>query len=195
MIITVYNIKGGVGKTRIALNLGLTMGFAIITNETYIPTIQKILSDDRYLQLDDNQDINPILKNVADKDVIFDFGGKIDKRLKNIFKESKWVVVPLTYDYDEIASTIGIVQEIEDYTKKIVFVANRTEKGDYERIKEAIKDHYDYTVFEIKKSRALPNITNEGKSIKDMTINDGLKRHSYKLIVNQFDELIKYLNG
>jgi cellulose biosynthesis protein BcsQ len=190
MKITVYNYKGGVGKTRIALNLALTLELAIITNEIYIPTIKKIIPDENYMQLAKDQDVEIYPEEF---DIIFDFGGGVDQRITNAIKQSDWVVVPVTNDHDELEATINIIQEIEDINKKIVVVANRTAKGDYEAIKKAVSKHYPYNVFEIKKSKGLKNITKEGKSIKAMVEEGGLKAYSYKALNQQFDELIKFL--
>lgn len=190
MKLTVYNYKGGVGKTRIALNLALTLDYAIITNEIYIPTIKKIIPDENYLQLAKDQDVETFPDEL---DIVFDFGGGIDHRIIAAIKQSNWVVVPVTNDHDELEATINILQEIEDLNKKIVVVANRTVKGDYEEIKKAISKHYSYPIFEVKKSKGLRNITKEGKSINAMVEEGGLKAYSYKALNQQFDDLIKFL--
>ncbi|RJQ14433.1 hypothetical protein C4553_01095 [Candidatus Parcubacteria bacterium] len=190
MKFTVYNYKGGVGKTRIALNLALTLDFAIITNEIYIPTIKKIIPDNKYIQLEKNQALETYPDEI---DIIFDFGGGIDQRIITAIKQSNWVIVPVTNDHDELEATINIIQEIEDIKKNIVVVANRTAQGDLEEIKKAISKHYSYPIFEVKKSKGLRNITKEGKSIKAMVEEGGLKAHSYKALDQQFDKLINFL--
>ena len=73
---TVYNFKGGVGKTVLSLNLALTMEYSIVTNDIYSP-IEKVLDEDRILKIH-HDEILPAFP--ADYNIIFDLGGHIDKR-------------------------------------------------------------------------------------------------------------------
>lgn len=76
MKITVYNFKGGTGKTSIALNLALTMQYAIISNDTYSP-LEKVLDPKKFIKLEAGKD----LPNLPEKYfIIFDLGGHIDPR-------------------------------------------------------------------------------------------------------------------
>ena len=57
MKIMIYNIKGGQGKTDIALNLALTMDFNLITNEPLSP-LDMVLGEDNFLKLGQNDDFS-----------------------------------------------------------------------------------------------------------------------------------------
>jgi len=191
MRIAVYNIKGGVGKTRIALNLALTLDCAIITNETYTPTLEKILDPKRYIKLGVDENLGSYKGNF---DIIFDFGGFLDDRISKALKQSDLVIIPTVNEYDDFASTFSIIPEIESYNKNILIVVNKAQKGDFEHIKKGIKEIYNYPVFELKLSRALPNMTNEGKSIRAMVKDGGLKAFNYKDVNDQFEKIIKHIS-
>ena len=193
MKITVYNIKGGVGKTDISLNLALTMGFAIITNEPFSP-IEKVLDESRFIKLE-RDEVLPKLP--PDKyDVIFDLGGYLDNRAISALQQSDCVIVPLINEFKDVHTTVNFIQEIEGYNNRIIIVANKTQKGDFENIKEIMKENYPrYPVMEIKFSRSLPNIMREKKSIKEMVEEGGLKAYFYKSVANQFEKLIKTINS
>jgi len=91
-------------------------------------------------------------------------------------------------------SCISTIQAIKKYNKNIIVVANKTEaKGDLETVTNAIKQIGDYPIFEIKKSRALPNIYTAKKSIKKIMDESPLLKHSYKKVSYQFYMLVKYL--
>ena len=192
MKITVYNIKGGAGKTDISLNLALTMGLAIVTNEPFSP-LEKVLDDNRFIKLDHDEE----LPKIPDEyDVVFDLGGYLDGRAINALKQSGCVIVPVVNEFKDVHTTINFIQEIEEYNNNIIVVANKTQKGDFDNVKAVIKQHYpNYPVLEIKQSRALPNIMKEKKSIGEMAGEGGLKTYFYKPVAKQFEKLINTINS
>jgi len=60
-------------------------------------------------------------------------------------------------------------------------------------VKNIIKKIGEYPIFEIKKSRALPNIYIKKQSVKIMCQNSALEKHSYKKVLAQLDCLINYI--
>lgn len=190
MRIMVYNFKGGVGKTGISLNLALTMDFNYITNELLNP-IEGILEEGTYIKLRRDQAV-PILND--DFSVVYDFGGYIDKRAIKALKSSDVVIIPTKNEQLDLTVTVNTIQEIEPYNDNIVVVANMAEKGDFESVETVINNNYpDYKVYEIKKSRAVPNIFVKKISVKAMTEKGGLNAWSFNKINEQFNELIKGL--
>ena len=80
MIITVYNFKGGQGKSKIALNLALTMNYGIITND-FVSSHDLILPEDKIFKVKKDEAIPCNFK--SDDDIIYDLGGFIDDRVRN----------------------------------------------------------------------------------------------------------------
>lgn len=192
MKIIVYNIKGGQGKTDIALNLALTLDYGLITNEPLSP-VEMVLEEGNYLKLEQGESIQEI---PDDYNLIFDFGGYLDKRAVHALKLSDYVIVPVVNEFKDIHTTVNFIQDIEEYNKNIIIVANKTLKGDYEEVKEIMGEHYpDYPVLEIKKSRAMPNILKDKISIQEMVNQGGLKKFNYSAINKQFNNLIKVLQN
>lgn len=191
MKIVVYNLKGGVGKTSISLNLALTMKLAIITNEPLSP-LEVVLEEKRFIKLSRDDDL-PVYPN--DLNILFDLGGYLDQRAGSALKQSDCVIVPVVNEFLDMHTTLEFIQDIEAYNKNIIVVANKTQKGDFDFIKKAMREHYpDYPVLEIKQSRALPNILKYNMSVHEMAKANPLAKYSYKKIVSQFDDLIKTIN-
>lgn len=190
MRIMVYNFKGGVGKTGIALNIALTMDFNYITNEVLNP-LEDLLEEGTYIKLRRDQNV-PILDD--EFNVVYDFGGYIDKRAIKALNDSDVVIIPTKNEQLDLTVTVNTIQEIEPYNNNIIVVANMSEKGDFESVQAVMNNNYpEYKVFEIKKSRAIPNIFVKKISVQAMTEKGGLNAWNFKKVNEQFIELTKEL--
>jgi cellulose biosynthesis protein BcsQ len=188
MKIMLYNIKGGQGKTDIALNLALTLDYNFITNEPLSP-VEMVMREGRFVKLNQTDDLPEI---PPEYDVIFDFGGYLDKRAITALKQADRVIVPVVNEFKDVHTTVNFIQEIEAYSQNIFIVANKTQKGDFTDIQAIMQKFYPkYPVFEIKHSRAMPNILKEKKSIREMVGEGGLKKFNYGAVDKQFNLLIK----
>lgn len=190
MKIVVCNSKGGIGKTRISLNFYYTLkDYNIVTNDMDSP-IHRILPKEDFLILDYTQDIPDLPKNA---NVIFDMGGFRDGRAIKIFKTADWIVVPTVFDDSDIDVTLRFIKSHEKYNRNIVVIANRTNRGEFEAIREAIGYYFDYPVFNLKKSRSIANIFSQKKSIEDMARDSILHKRPFKVVADQFTEIINYI--
>jgi cellulose biosynthesis protein BcsQ len=191
MKITVYNFKGGVGKTSIALNIALSLDMGIITNDVYSP-IENILPEKQFIKLEKDMSIPEIPEGM---NIVFDLGGYIDTRAIEALRQSDKVLIPVTNDFINLQVTINAIDEIWEFNENLIIIANRTVKDDFLDISQAIKQFYDFPVSELKQSRVFSNLFQEKKSIRDIVKQGGLKAYSYRIINEQFDELLKTIGG
>ncbi len=189
MKISVYNFKGGVGKTLISVNLALTLDYSVVTNDVYSP-LEKVLDESRYLKIGHDETF-PVFPE--DYNIIFDLGGHIEQRAVCALEQSDWVLVPVTNDFMNIQVTIDTLTEVLRINDNLVVLANKATSEDVGHICAAIGRFFRLPIYPIKKSKCLPNIFRERKSVAAMVAEGGLKKFHYRKVADQFDELIEYI--
>jgi cellulose biosynthesis protein BcsQ len=209
MILTVYNFKGGQGKSKIALNLAFSLGYSIITNDVASQLDDAFHEDEREERFFKVKKTDPIPTDFkSEHNIIYDLGGFMDDRVIPVLEISDFVIVPITYeneDEENIKVGISTIQNIEKYAKKIIIIANKTEnekqKGKlivnhFDEIKKALEyvEYDKYPIFELKKTKLVSQIEKRKKSIADILASEKpLFQHSYADVNLQFNQIINYL--
>ena len=191
MKITIFNQKGGVGKTMLATQIALYFDLKIIELDPY--GILKSLMQDRVLKFGLRDKIDENLDNV-----VFDFGGFDDLRLSQVAKQSDLVIIPFNPTLISLGGTLKSYYKVRDLNENILFIANgylkkQDVKDAVEFLEENIKEHIDY--FSIPYTRAVQTAENEIVSIIDLPKQGGLKRHTYSKIARIFENLMEVIKN
>ena len=120
MKILVAAIKGGVGKTGIALNLATYIGAQCVTNDIVINDNSDII------QLEPKKRSIPI-KFCAQVPVVFDFGASynsLDHKLAHAVKLSDVITIPTLTDARSLQGTIDTVNLLKVAGKPIAIIIN-----------------------------------------------------------------------
>lgn len=197
MIVSVFNFKGGEGKTGIAVNLALTEGLALITNDVYSP-IESAISAERLIKLQKGQDFPEL---PADIDVVYDLGGYVDSRTGAVLQRSDWVLIPVQNEYKALQTAINAIAEAMTFNPNIVVIANKLESdADFENIKGVIhgvaasgNGRTRIPVFPMKKTRAFDHVIEKGKSLREFVYEGGSLGYHFQTPCEQFDAIIEHL--
>jgi MinD superfamily P-loop ATPase len=156
MRILFFSLKGGTGKSTMALNTALTTGCGLITNDRYSP-VEKVLPADRAYKLEPNQELPVIPKGV---DLVYDFGGYVDGRVVKAMEDADAVIVPTPNAYAEIQVALETIKETREHNKRIIVVVNKAGRGDQEIVEGIIRSKFKepYPVLPLKATKALARI-------------------------------------
>lgn len=188
MKILIVSMKGGTGKSSLAVSLQELLQYQIITNDKGHP-YNLILKEEQYFLLPDNMEI-PSYDNM-----IYDFGGFSDTRLFKFIEKNQdmIIIIPFNPDVVSFQSAIRTFNEIKNINNNIIFVLNRAKAKDYEIFLEQMKKmNINKALLEFKESKLFQNIFNKKQKINDVKENKLLK-HSYKQVFEQMDNLIEEL--
>ncbi len=188
----IFNPKGGVGKTALALNFALTFGYGLITNDR-LSIVDQILPDERYIILNKDQ---PLPDIPADWPVVFDFGGYPDRRALDALKISQFIIIPILPYRENVQTSLEFIKEIKTYKeeKNIIVVVNQTAGRQFKEISAAIKHFYPaIAVFNLKKSAAFTWLTEQKKSIAELVETNKLQARHFQPVSLQFNLIAERL--
>ena len=141
MKITIYCMKGSAGKTPIAVNIALSKGYALCTNEPY-NLLDTIIPEDRLITLDPDE---PFPDFPADYDIVFDLAGLISRdaheSILSAVKQSDVVIVPIYNEQKCIFAGIQTITELQKHTDNIVVVATKLQKQRNEHFEKWSDSH------------------------------------------------------
>lgn len=129
-----FSLKGGVGKSSIALNHALYEEYPYITNDISTTVDTEYVPDFHQIQTSTKRIPKKLL---AYKDAIYDFGAMssaIDAKVTHAVLECDGVVIPTLTDQRSLEATIEAYRLIEQRAKKIIIIINnytKIEKFDY----------------------------------------------------------------
>lgn len=192
MKITIFNLKGGQGKTTLSLALALQYGFFVVTNDEYSP-LAKVLESGKSKNL---RAADTLPKVPDDVSLIYDFGGRPDQRVLEAASRSDWVIIPIIFSSPlDMQTSIKTARELEKANHSILFVINRTQKGDFAAAAHILNQFFDYPLFEIKQSKAFIHMVNKQKSIEHLMHESTLFGYHYKKPLEQLQTFYAFLQS
>ena len=204
MKVTVYSMKGGVGKTPIAANLALELGWPLGTNEPF-NTLEHLFEEDRLLTISPEETF-PTLPD--DMSCVFDLAGIVSKgagaSIRSAVTQSDLVIVPVCRELKALNGAAQTAALVEELNGNIVFVATKLEKRkgevfkdwsqsrDFKEIATYLENALErsVTMIPLKKSKAYDAMFEEDLSISGVIASNPLRAHSFREVREQFDTLI-----
>lgn len=195
MKIAVFNLKGGQGKSSIALNLALSLKFDVISNDK-ITKLEKILPEDNFMKIEKDQDFPDIIENL---NVIYDLGGWIDNRAIKPIKEADLVIIPMINTEMNNEVSINSINQVKQFNDNIMLIVNRSKKNDFEYMKnDVIKTYFpndDFPIFEIMDTTAFEQMLKRRMPIQEIVEVEPLLKYNYRKVNKQFNEIINFINN
>ena len=198
MNIVVFSLKGGVGKTSIALTYALETGYPVVTNEIE-SSLGEVLPEEQFMEIGFDEDFPQLEEGTK---VIYDLGGFLDHRIVDLLKSPKTVVlvpwVEGTINEQRFHKTIDL---LSDYTDNILCIANRVKidkLGRSEKVTE-LRAKVPHMVLPLVNSKGFENIFNDGLSphqqVKELAAkgdkSSRLRAHSFRSVIENFDNLME----
>jgi cellulose biosynthesis protein BcsQ len=193
MLISIFSLKGGVGKTSLSYSIAKDLNAFYITNDTHNSIVGSIY--DKVID-ELNDDI------IKDETVVFDGGGFFDSNIKDILKHSDKIIIPLEADLNSLVSLENFIKELQKINKNIIYVLNKIE--DSNRAKKDCEEVIQYlgSLFEINQediytlphTRIFKNIFNEEMGVSELINSTGSNRYIYRNFLPKYEMILRRLH-
>jgi len=183
-IITIFNKKGGVGKTSLAFSIAKDLDFHLLSNDDSI--IEYIYEG--------RAKVMPNIKVVeTENGVVYDLGGLISEGIIDVLKESDTVIVPTNLDSNSIKRTINTVLEMSPFCDDIIIVINRLTETLINKNKDSIGmlKGLNCDILLLNESAIIINSMNQGKTITELYEKTGLSRYNFITVFEQYSKILK----
>ena len=196
-----YSIKGGQGKTTHAIGYAKYKDALYITNDYESGTLE-IYSDlfvENQLQIirPENKLDFSVLKRIDD--IIFDFGGWVDEKIKDIAQNVDVVIIPICYQsIADLMPCLKTVNSLAQYNTNIIILINNTDSRDINALKKQLETNLpDNKIFVINRSKYITRLANEGKTIFDLAKEGGIIKFNLKRtgLAQQIKDFYRYLDN
>jgi len=179
MRISVINKKGGVGKTSLSFSLAKDLEMFLLSNDD--STIELVYKDKAKIMKTPK-----IIDNA-----VYDFGGFVDVGVLEILDVSDIIIVPLTADLNSFKKTVSLLKEIQK--ENVILIANKSEKNDFQTIKEYFEKNYKFPIFEIKSSRIWKKTFETKQSVSEIKNESKVSKYIYRNSINGYENLLNYI--
>ena len=185
MIITVYNTKGGVGKSPISALIAKELDYKILTtddsiNEDFISNIVEFQEK----------------INIKGRDnIVIDLGGWIDDNTIQILKSSDVVLIPFNSKPNSVKRTIGLINDLKELeiSYNLIFTMYESVQ-EFDKTIEKFKLENIEVDYKFPKTKLLDTLIEKNLKLCDIKKNKVLNNW-YKNHLAIFKELIFDLQG
>jgi len=190
MLISVWNLKGGTGKTSLTYSLVNDLDGYYITNDTYNSVVSNVY----------NKVIKELNEEIINSNtVVFDGGGFFDDTIKQVLQHSQKIIIPLEPDLNSLNSLTNFLEELQKINNNIIFVINKVENNktsikDFETTKNFLIEEYkinEKNIFKLSNSRIFKNIFEEEKGIKELVNSSKINKYRYKKIYEEYKKILE----
>lgn len=170
LVVTVVQLKGGVGKSTVSAILSTFCGFPIVTNDFWSPLLKVFNSGDKKRMLAVGE--GKALPNLpVEFPRIYDAGGYADERLTKMIELSDCVVVPTYTTKNDIETMLQTLKQVSQHTSNVIVVANKAKKGDRDGLKnllESFPAYANYDVVELSDAPIYVKVLNQATCITEI---------------------------
>ena len=194
-----FNLKGGQGKTTLALNTAFELDVGLVTNNVYSPAEDALPEEGRVYKLGVGEDLPQYAEDVS---LVFDFGGEPDSRIISAIEQCTSVIVPVILPDGEKSVAerkvlLATLNELSEYTQDILIVVNLCKDNHFEIIKEDVSEHFDFPIVSLAKSKGLGKLYTDKKSIRQMRDSSVLGKRLgwYSRAIDEYREILKFIGA